>query len=44
MIKKYCSCVKKVRKTLNKRQNGAEYPICTKSIYNNINIKPPKNK
>ena len=23
---------------------GAEYPICTKSIYNNRNIKPPKNK
>ena len=44
MNKKYCSCVKKVRKTLNKRQIGAEYPICTKSIYNNRNIKPPKNK
>lgn len=42
--KKYCSCVKKVRKTLNKRQRGAEYPICTKSIYNNRNIVPPKNK
>jgi hypothetical protein len=42
--KKYCSCVKKVRRTLNKKQKGAEYPICTKSIYNNRNIKPPKNK
>jgi hypothetical protein len=42
--KKYCSCIKKVRYTLNKNNKGAAYPICTKSIYGNRKIKPPKNK
>jgi hypothetical protein len=41
--KKYCKCIKRVKKTL-KKNKGGEYPICTISIYNKRNFKPPKNK
>tara|TARA_B100000780_G_scaffold194188_1_gene136954 strand:- start:275 stop:499 length:225 start_codon:yes stop_codon:yes gene_type:complete len=42
--RKYCKCVKSVRKTLSKKQQGAEYPICTKTIYKNRGKEPPPNK
>ena len=41
--KKYCKCIKRVKKTL-KKNKGGEYPICTSSNYNKRNFKPPKNK
>ena len=42
--RKYCKCIQAVRSTLKKSNKGAEYPICTSSIYTKRGIKPPKDK
>ena len=37
----YCKCTKKLKKD-QKIEKGAEYPICTTSVYLNRGIKTPK--
>ena len=42
--RKYCKCVKRVRKSLSAKKKGAEYPICTTSVYKQRGFVPPKDK
>ena len=43
LLKKYCRCIKTLKKSKNKRMYEGKYGICMNSIYKKRNIEPPYN-
>ena len=43
LLKKYCRCIKTLKKSKDKRLYDGKYGICMNSIYKNRGIKPPFN-
>tara|TARA_A100001015_G_scaffold252469_1_gene292073 strand:+ start:1692 stop:1976 length:285 start_codon:yes stop_codon:yes gene_type:complete len=43
LFKNYCSCIKKVKRSKNKKISKGRYGICMSSIYKKRNIDPPYN-
>jgi len=41
LLKKYCRCIKTLKKSKNKRMYEGKYGICMNSIYKNRRLKPP---
>ena len=41
LLKKYCRCIKTLKKSKNKRMYEGKYGICINSIYKNRGLKPP---
>ena len=43
LFKNYCSCIRKVKRSKNKKISKGRYGICMSSIYKKRNIDPPYN-
>ena len=43
LLKKYCRCIKTLKKSKDKRMYNGKYGICMNSIYKNRGINPPFN-
>ena len=43
LLKKYCRCIKTLKKSKDKRMYSGKYGICMNSIYKNRGLKPPFN-
>ena len=43
LLKKYCRCIKTLKKSKDKRMYKGKYGICMNSIYKNRGINPPFN-
>ena len=43
LLKKYCRCIKTLKKSKDKKLYDGKYGICMNSIYKNRGLKPPFN-
>ena len=43
LFKKYCKCIRTLKRSKNKKMYDAKYGICMNSIYKKRNIEPPYN-
>ena len=43
LLKKYCRCIKTLKKSKDKRMYSGKYGICMNSIYKNRGFNPPYN-
>jgi len=43
LFKKYCTCIRTLKRSKNKKMYDAKYGICMNSVYKNRNITPPFN-
>ena len=43
LFKKYCTCIRTLKRSKNKKMYDAKYGICMNSIYKNRKIEPPYN-